>query len=310
MKELGQNLLQRFWVDGLDKRLPLLVTLAVIVLLTHSMATLTWKLVPVPELHSVGIPASQRTQTAQPARAADQPLARKIEAWHLFGKFEKKKLPPKPKLDVAAAPETRLNLKLRGVFASNDKELARAIIADAKGKDESYAIGDEVPGGAILNDIFPDKVILEHNGKLEILKLPVESAPSRNIASTPNRGRATSQSRSAPTIDTATAETSEILRHYRDALINDPQSLMGLVRVQPYNKNGRLQGYRIRPGKDRKLLSKFGLRSGDIIKSVNGVPLDNPIKALEIMRDLSTATSVSVDVERNGSPKSFTFSVQ
>jgi general secretion pathway protein C len=85
---------------------------------------------------------------------------------------------------------------------------------------------------------------------------------------------------------------------------------MGLVRVQPYSKNGKLEGYRIRPGKDRRLLSKFGLRSGDVVKSVNGVPLDNPIKALEIMKQLSTATSVTVDIERNGSPRSFTFSLQ
>ena len=315
MKDWGQNFLQQYWVGGLDKRLPVIATLFVIVLLTHSIAVLTWKFVPIPKVP--GAP----TSNAQPNRAGnapsrggavEQPLAVKISQLHLFGKFEVKKVAPPPKIDVASAPETRLNLKLRGVFSSNDKTIARAIISDPRGDDDSYAIGDQVPGGAILNDILEDRVILERNGQLEILKLPVEALPGDATAEANsgvmNRG-GRAMAPSAP-IDTATADTSEILRHYRDALLNDPQSVMGLVRVQPYNRGGKLEGYRIRPGRDRQLLTKFGLRSGDVVKAVNGVPMDNPIKALEILRDLSTATSVTVDIERNGTPQSFTFQIQ
>lgn len=316
MKEWGEYFIQRFWVDGLDKRLPVIATLIGIVLIANSFAALTWKIVPVPDVPSAAVASAQRIRTARDRSnntQANRPLADKISRLHLFGKFEKKK-PPPPKMEVAAAPETRLNLKLRGVFSSQDKEIARAIIADAKNDDESYAIGDEVPGGAILNDILEDRVILERNGQLETLKLPVESLPGETTTALNRRlppSRASVVKRGGmPTIDTATADTSQILRHYRDALINDPQSVMGLVRVQPYNRNGRLEGYRIRPGRDRQLLTKFGLRSGDIVKSVNGVPMDNPIKALEILRDLSTATSVTVDIERNGAPRSFTFQIQ
>lgn len=310
MKDWGQIFLQRYWVDGLDKRLPVIVTFMAVILLTHSVATLTWKLVPVPESTVTANNNIRQKVSPQRMEPKDQPVATKISQLHLFGKFEKKKALPAPTVDVAAAPETRLNLKLRGVFSSQNKEIARAIIADAKGQDESYAIGDEVPGGAILNDIFEDRVILERNGQLETLKLPIESATGDMVASAEGRTSRVTHNIPQPGINTATADTSEILRHYRDALMNDPQSVMGLVRVQPYNKDGKLQGYRIRPGKDRQLLSKFGLRSGDVVKSVNGVPMDNPIKALEILRDLSSATSVTVDIERNGTPRSFTFQIQ
>ncbi|KPJ88634.1 MAG: hypothetical protein AMJ53_16565 [Gammaproteobacteria bacterium SG8_11] len=316
MKDWGEKLIQQYWAAGLDKRLPVIATLIGIVLIANSFAALTWKLVPVPDFPDAAIAVNKITRPAgAQARSAagDQPVAAKISQYHLFGKFEKKIAPP-PVQAVATAPETLLNLKLRGVFSSQDKELARAIIADAKGEDESYAIGDEVPGGAILNDIFEDRVILERNGQLETLKLPVESLPGDTTTAVsgglPPRGGNRVSPAPAAAIDTATADTSEILRHYRDALINDPQSVMGLVRVQPYNKDGKLEGYRIRPGKDRQLLTKFGLRSGDVVKAVNGVPMDNPIKALEILRDLSTANSVTVDIERNGTPRSFTFQIQ
>ena len=320
MKDWGQNFIQRYWLGGMDKRLPVIATLLCIVLVAHTVALLTWKLIPVPERPAVppDIIKSSRTANSQPiGGAVNQPVAAKISQLHLFGKFEVKTVAPPPKMDVAAAPETRLNLKLRGVFSSKDKTIARAIISDPKGDDDSYAIGDQVPGGAVLNDIMEDRVILERNGQLETLKLPVESLPGDTTAERDGNvftrgGRRMEPPPRAPSapIDTATADTSEILRHYRDALINDPQSVMGLVRVQPYNKGGRLEGYRIRPGRDRQLLTKFGLRSGDVVKAVNGVPMDNPIKALEILRDLSTANSVTVDIERNGTPQSFTFQIQ
>jgi general secretion pathway protein C len=316
MKDWGQIFIQRYWVGGLDKRLPVIATLFVIVLMAHSVAVLTWKLVPVPK------PSEVPTNLTVPNRSSgshsrgnvtNQPAAAKISQLHLFGKFEPKIVAPPPKLDVASAPETRLNLKLRGVFSSNDKTIARAIISDPRGDDDSYAIGDPVPGGATLNDILEDRVILERNGQLEILKLPVESLPGETTASANTRmtrGRINYSRGAAPSIDINRSSTSQILRHYRDALLNDPQSVMGLVRVQPYNRGGRLVGYRIRPGRNRQLLSKFGLRSGDVVKAVNGVPMDNPIKALEILRDLSTASSVTVDIERNGTPQSFTFQIQ
>ena len=99
------------------------------------------------------------------------------------------------------------------------------------------------------------------------------------------------------------------MKQYKEALMTDPQSLMSLIRAEPFRKNGKLQGYRIRPGKDRQLLRKFGLRSGDVVTAVNGVPMDNPLKALELMRDLGSATSLTVDIERRGVPQSFTFQI-
>ena len=219
------------------------------------------------------------------------------------------------------APDTKLNLKLRGVFASPNPDFSRAIIADAKGNEDSYAVGDPLPGGAVLSQVFSDKVILEYNGGLETLRLPVQGSllpnsgsphsSSRNSAR--NSSRNNSSRSSGPSkrgsASSLNASNSALLKQYRDDLLNDPQSMMGLVRAEPYKKDGKQAGYRIRPGKDRQLLRKFGLRSGDVVTSVNGVSMDNPIKALEVLRDLSSATQLTVEVERRGVPQSFSFSI-
>ncbi|MGD8568462.1 MAG: type II secretion system protein GspC [Gammaproteobacteria bacterium] len=318
MKDFAQDFTQRIWVGGLDSRLPAIAATIAVLLLSHSLARLTWNLVPTPEIAQQAAVTAQRQQRVQRV-TRDRPLAQKISDLNLFGKYEPHKVtaePVKPKV----VPETKLNLKLRGVFASPDKKQARAIIADARGEEDSYRIGGEVPGGAILTEIHSDRVILERNGRLETLKLPVDEQeggasnsriggrstappPRRAVNRNINRGNIARLSSSTP-------DNSQLLGKYRDALLNDPNSMMGLVNVRPYQKDGRLVGYRIRPGRDRALLRRFGLRSGDIITSVNGVPMNNPVKALEVLRDLSSATQLTVDIQRNGTPQSFTFQIQ
>ena len=207
---------------------------------------------------------------------------------------------------VTEAPDTSLNLKLNGVLASSDPLAARAIIADGKGTEEAYAINQQLPGNAILREIYADRVILEYRGRLEALRLPKETPDTVQVSNSQTGGASLRGTQQASTED-----NTALLRQYRDALTNNPQSLMDLVNASPVMEKdtGKLKGYRIRPGKDRKLLERFGLKSGDVVTGVNGVALDNPIKALEIMRDLSTATSMTVDVERNGVTESFAFQV-
>ncbi len=312
MQDKAQELLQRFWVNGLDKRLPVTITFLAILLLTHSLADVTWRLIPQPEIVDDAIPIALLQARTAPSTVANVPSANVIAKWNLFGKIEVNK--PKPKLEqsIETAPPTKLNLKLKGLFFSDNKISARAIIADAKQREDSYAVGDDVPGGAIVHDILKTKVVLMRNGKLEVLELPKEiplSAANSGSSASASRYRNNLRASSSPIIDSSKGDQGELLKQYRDALVSNPQSVMGLISARPYSKDGRLVGYRIKPGKDRHLLRRFGLRSGDVVTSVNGVPMNNPIKALEVLRDLSTATSLSVEIERNGTPQSLSFPI-
>jgi len=288
---------------GTDRRLPLVATLLLIALLAQALAQLTWKILPAQQ-QAVVLPTAP-THTVERAGENQSVTINRIGQWHLFGEIQK--AAPKAVAQVTEAPDTHLNLKLRGLLATSNAVTARAIIADGKGAEESYAIGQQLPGGAVLREIYADRVILEYRGRLEALRLPKEA--SANVSVTQNT---TSRSSGRGVNQASTAENTALLRQYRDALTNNPQSLMNLVNATPVTEkdSGMLKGYRIRPGKDRSLLGRFGLKSGDVVTGVNGVALNNPIKALEIMRDLSTATSVTLDVERNGVMQSFAFQVE
>ena len=48
---------------------------------------------------------------------------------------------------------TRLNLELQGVFTNNNPDLSSAIIAERGKNGELFAIGDRVPGNALLHAV-------------------------------------------------------------------------------------------------------------------------------------------------------------
>ncbi len=300
--------LPRLAVLAQNRRLAALVTLALVLLLAQALASLTWTLLPVAE-EGVGVTiptGAAPAPVARPASARASALA--IERLHLFG--EAQKAAPKPVARVVDAPDTRLNLKLRGVMASSNPAIARAIIADGKGREDAYAVDDQLPGNAVLKEIHADRIILEYRGRLETLRLPKEADILANGVG--GKRAVTGGRRPVTAISSSTADTGALLRQYRDALMTDPQSVMDLVRAEPVRDRatGKLKGYRIRPGRDRQLLSRFGLRAGDVVTSVNGITMDNPLKALELMRDVSSLSQISLEVERNGAPQSFSFQIE
>jgi len=211
------------------------------------------------------------------------------------------------------APDTQLRLTLKGVVASDDMMDAWAIIADRTGNEDSYGIDSPLPDGAILKEIYSDRIILLHNGRLETLRLPKNEVKGTNARSNNSRRsnsrrssrRSSTNSRSSGQVNTLSFRAKQTLKSYRDKLLNDPQSVMNSVRAEPYRQSGKLKGYRIFPGKDKQLFGQMGLEPGDIVTSVNGIDLDSPLKGLEIMQQLSDANNVSVNVLRNGVSQTF-----
>jgi general secretion pathway protein C len=82
------------------------------------------------------------------------------------------------------------------------------------------------------------------------------------------------------------------------------------MRISAVKRGGRFIGYRIKPGKDATLLSRFNLQSGDILTAVNGVKLDSPLKGLGLIQQLATANQVDLEVLRNGRVVSLSFFIE
>ena len=47
-------------------------------------------------------------------------------------------------------------------------------------------------------------------------------------------------------------------------------------------------------------LSDWGLLPGDMVTAINGTPLDDPARSMEVLSTMNSAANVTVSVERNG----------
>lgn len=89
-------------------------------------------------------------------------------------------------------------------------------------------------------------------------------------------------------------------RAYLEELLADPSVLTAQMRIMPSVREGVVRGlklYGIRPGSLPRLL---GYRNGDLLLSVNGVPLISGDAAMATYSRLRRADTLAVELERKG----------
>jgi len=282
------------------RRLPELASLALVVVIAKLAAELVWALVPTPEGAAWQPPPPTRPQIT--ARGGVDLSA--VNNAHLFGQFT---APVAPVLaDLAAAPDTQLNLTLLGILSNgrNDKDSrSRALISAQGGEEKPYSVGDDVSRGVQLTAIFPDRVILNRNGKLETLRLDKESTSGLT-------GSPITQLQEQPVAQGDDENASESLAEIRSQLLEDPSKVADYIRVQPVNTGSGLSGYRIYPGRDRTVFAAAGLRPGDIVTAVNGTALNDPSRSLQLLNELSQSSQINLTVDRGGQPQSFSINLE
>lgn len=286
------HLMQGIWVQRAIR----VINALLVIWIAWLLATLTWDLLEGPETEVVvaDVPAPVKTAPDQ-----GRQLVRQLPSWHLFGETVVETAPVVESVPVDA-PETRLKLVLHGAFASDDPELARAIIADPRGDEEMYAVGDTLPGNAELREIHTDRIILQRGGRYETLRLPDERLPGSG---------ATAHTDASISTQAAVASTPvQRLRSIRQQLRSNPKSLYGLVRATPKKgEDGKMVGYTLRPGRDPQLFRQMRLQSGDVVTRINGIALDTLANGMQALKSAQAGQTVSMTVLRDGREETLSF---
>ena len=285
IKGLGPELL----TGPIASRLPAIVTWALVVAIGVQAAVIVRDLIPEQAPPAVAANAdSAAAGTSTSSRMVD---VQSVIAAHLFGTAN---LAEQISGDPSDAPETRLSLVLAGTIAANDPKAGFGIIGESAATAKLFSVGESVPGGARLHAVYGDRVILERGGQLEALLLPRDY----------KGGTPASASKALYEMPGAAA-----VNRVRRMIAQDPGSVAEIMRPQPVFANGQQRGYRVYPGRNRAQFARLGLRPGDLVMSVNGTPLDDPQRGMEIFRSIGTSDQVRVTVERNGKPQELTLNM-
>ena len=269
----------RRWAAVLQHKGPSLAATALILVIAWLLAQLTWTLLPQPK-------SAAGAYAPPPAMAVRQPVAGKIADRHLFGTSA----PGGGNLNNA--PDTTLALTLHGIVAGKLAKDSRALIV-ANGDEEPYAIGATLPGGAVIRAIYPDRVLLERDGRVEALRLPKTDTASGSGVSPGTMAYA--QPNPAPP-----TPMPQNLGQLRQEIAQNPQRLMDVIRAMPVQEQGKLTGYRIYPAGNSPVFAQLGLHPGDVVTAVNGISLTDPAQSMRILSALKTSEQISITLLRNG----------
>jgi general secretion pathway protein C len=284
-----------------------LVRLLLVIWLAYVAAQLFWALMPIPKIPTASVSAESFAGSQTTAIKVGVDI-NSLKALTPFGNPVVAPVTTTPETGIEQeAAETQLNLTLRGLVYSNDEKVARAVIATSD-KQDVYAVGDPIPMGnnVTVAKILSDRVILSNNGKYESLWLFKDDPNTRSRVGT-SPGRSVDRSVSRPVPVHYESENNESYVEGPPPIIEQNNisrmgnTLSDVVAMSIHRENGQIVGYKIRPGRNAEMFNSLGLQADDVVTAVNGMPLDNPGKIMEIYRSMGTATSANLQILRNGS---------
>jgi general secretion pathway protein C len=273
--------------------LPAAINGGMVLLLVASFAQWTWLMVK-PPLAPLVIappppPAPTSTFSLQPLLAA-----------HLFGQASE---------DLAgqrldSLPVSSLNLVLTGVIAADTG--GYALISVNGQAQEPYAVGQSVKDGALLQAVYPDRVVIRRNGALESLLLEdTDSLSLPQVAQAPARPMPLSLVNgvpAAPAQETAggaqdgSEEPVYMMPPEQASARPNPPDITQQATLMPA-RDGGVTVRLIQPG---SVYEKLKMRSGDVIKSINGQQINSPQDAFRLYQQLPNMGLVQIEVVRGG----------
>jgi general secretion pathway protein C len=193
--------------------------------------------------------------------------------------------------DLPEAPETKLNLVLKGVRASANGT-GVAMIVMPNNRLSTFAPGETILDGVVLDRIYGDRVTLRKDGRVEAL-LMASGADRLSVLSSP--GDVAPKASAGPgASDTLISTTAT------DFLTN-------LV-INPVHRGQDFIGYEIGNRGDADLLERSGLQSGDIIVAVDGISVGSSSPG-ELAMKLSSLKKVRLRIDRDGRQIDQTFTL-
>lgn len=264
----------------IHQRWPLLLNIVLLVLLGWLLAQWTW-LVVLPKPRSLPTPSL----TFSAPLAADT-----IISGHLFGQAAG------GGTTTSAPAQTFSNLKLQGVFAAIGSLPAFAIVVVDGKPAQPVQVGREATSGVVLEEVYPDYVLLRRNGVMERLNLEKSTlAPASGGAA---EFKLNVQSRGG--------DSFVFSRNELNVALQDSKQLANLGKLNPYPSGGML----VEAAPPNSLAGKLGLQVGDVVQRFGNQPVRTNADVQRFVQQLQAANQARLDVLRAGRQMQLKYEIQ
>ena len=96
----------------------------------------------------------------------------------------------------------------------------------------------------------------------------------------------------------------EVSRNEVQQTMENPAQFFSQMRALPHFVNGKTDGFSISQVEPGSVFDQLGLQNGDLLTSIDGQPVTNPMQAMGLIQAVKTASAIDLVVNRAGAPTS------
>lgn len=209
----------------------------------------------------------------------------------------------------AAPILSSLPLNLIGTLVhSNPAKSIAAIEVKSKSLTGSYITGSEVEGLAKIEKVERGLVYIRNLNTSALEYIELKSANKVSFDASKPAAAVTPPSKDVQQIapNNFAIKRSDLLKY-----TNDLSSILMQARAVPNRdpNTGEINGFRLLDMQEGSVFSQLGLARMDVLKGVNGEPIDSVQKAMELYNTLKNSNEIKLLVERNGKNETMIYNV-
>ena len=201
-----------------------------------------------------------------------------------------------------ATSSSPTGIRLKGVYAVDGKTLSGAVL-NLGARDQYVRQGQELSPGLTLAEVRADYVILNRAGVRE----KVDLDRFENRGAKPAAAGTATATQFRLNVTSSGPNNYALSRQELNSVLGDPR--------QQVFFNGRMAaasggGIRIEEAPGGSLLEKLGIKTGDIITSINGQPVNSQGDLVRLYTQFGSLTNIRAEVRRGGAPVMLSYTIQ
>jgi general secretion pathway protein C len=194
------------------------------------------------------------------------------------------------------------DIKLKGTYVAEDESFI--VIEDQLGT--TFLYKNEKYVGYRLIEVYDERAILEKNGKKYDIVLEDEDGVSGgNTAATHTQTNVSNE----PEEQFVPGEPVRLTRNELNSYVKNPNKIWKNIRIQELRRDGTLNGFRVNYVKKGSFFDKAGLKSGDVIKSIDGKEIKTLSDVMKYYSNVSTLDGLTLGIFRGDDEIDLEFNV-
>jgi len=205
--------------------------------------------------------------------------------------------------------QSDLAVKLLGSMVANKPQWSTALLQDTSTQQTFVVRPYELLLGAEVLEVKRDRIIIRRNGRKEFIRMEdaIQGNPSGKSLAARSPATPTTRPSSGPVKQVNENKFVLDREQIREKIANKEELLKGAT-VVPNYASGKKSGLKLIGVKPNSAYSTLGLKSGDIVESLNGEPINDQSQALDMLEKLGSTDKVRIVVRRNGRTENMQYS--